>query len=116
MDNFTANSVALSNQSDLHRRIAQYYRNLHDQVQGPTSSIINALNATGYNGSDAATYRQFLTQDALDAILAEARSHDDWADYFSSLSQTISGLETALSEADPSVNGPRGYGHGPIPS
>lgn len=114
MDNFSADSVALSNQSDLHRRIAQFYRTLHDQLQGPTSSIINAFNATGYHSADAATYGQFLTQDTLAAILAEARSHDDWAEYFSSLSQTVSGLETALSEADPSTI-PPGHGRGPVP-
>jgi len=91
---FRADSATLKNLSDLHGRIAQYYRDAYTMLNHQSGTIVSALRNT--NRPDAATqYEQWAG--SLSNLQDEADAHQTWSDYLAELAQAVIQAESQLS-------------------
>ncbi len=107
MTDFMADADALDDHGLVHARIAQFYRDLAERVHSHGTHVINEFHRV--NASDeAANYQQWLSPAAFERLQQEADLHDQWAQHFFKLAQTVRALEGDLSAPPPSTT------HGPV--
>lgn len=106
MSDFTADADTLDNQGLLHSQIAQFYRNLAEQVQSQGGKIVAEFQRV-QNTEYAGQYQSWLGTASFDQLQHEANLHDTWAQYFFDLAQQVRQAENVLSG-----NTPVPAGHG----
>jgi uncharacterized lipoprotein YddW (UPF0748 family) len=100
MSDFTADADTLDNQGLLHSQMAQFYRNLADQVQSQGGKIVAEFERV-QNTDYASQYQSWLNTLGSDQLQHEASLHDTWAQYFFDLAQQIREAENAFSNTPP---------------
>lgn len=105
MSDFTADADALDSQGILHSQIAQFYRNLAEQVQTQGSRIVAEFQRV-QNTEYADQYQSWLGSAGFDQLEHEAKLHDTWAQYFFDLAQQVREAERVFSSNAPGSAGP----------
>lgn len=111
MTNFSADPDALDNQGSIHSQIAQLYRDIASEVRGnggPILSEFYRVQSASYAGTYAGDYQQWLNGAGLDDLEQEAKTHDDWAQYFYTLAQQVRKAEGDL-DVGPRLRSGGGY-------
>jgi hypothetical protein len=102
MTDFTADSDALEQQGFLHAQLAQLYRDIAAEIAAYGTPIVNAFSQVqnaGYAATYASDYQQWLGGAGFEDLEQEARTHDDWARYFSNLAEQVRKAEGTLNTA-----------------
>jgi len=96
MTDFTADADTLDTQGSLHEQIAQFYRNLAEQVQAQGYRIVEEFLRV-QDSDDASQYQLWLNTAGFDQLEHEATLHETWARYFFDLARQVREAEIRLS-------------------